>query len=371
METRQTAGDPTTGAFNITNFLQSGAVLRASPGVWFLLQGPFTAKSEVAADEVALFHPSYFMSTNATYWVPAALHTLTDGQWTELLQNAPVASIIPESTQGLSAWSEASFESFEISFNEILSRIEKGPLKKAVPVVFEQSSAKPNAADLVHMLKSLIKVPRNLYVYGFWQNGEGILGATPEVLLRQDGEFLTTMALAGTCPKEDLGTRTPLMEDAKERHEHDLVAQDVVYSLREYGDVQTDGPKLLELPSLFHLKTDLQCHLKEPGSFQFFEACKKLHPTPALGVSPRSYGIDWMRELPEQSKRKGFGAPWGLKWSPQEALCLVAIRNLQWTHDGSQLGAGCGLVGQSVLQQEWRELFQKRLSVKKVLGLHT
>jgi menaquinone-specific isochorismate synthase len=243
-------------------------------------------------------------------------------------------------------------------------------LKKAVPIVFEQAPQTITPSRRAAMILELLKAPMNLYIYGFWQNGAGTLGATPEVLLSQKNKTLKTMALAGTCPKEETQRRS-LLEDPKERHEHDLVVQDIRASLEAYGDLQTDGPHILELPTLYHLKTDITCTLSSPQGFSFFEACRKLHPTPALGVSPRNYGYQWMRELPEQKDRGGFGAPWGLQWSEDEALCLVAIRNIQWSTQGSRIGSGCGIVAQSELQQEWRELFQKRQSVKKVLGLQS
>jgi menaquinone-specific isochorismate synthase len=370
METRQS----TIEGLDFTNFLASGALLSPSANLWFLLQGPFVAKKEVTPDEVALFTPDYFMGPSDEYWIPSRLVRLTTEDLRKHCQDAKnfeksSHSQDPSARPGWE-WQPASFEGFEISFQEIFTRFNQG-LKKAVPIAFETSKRTLGGDDLLSMIEALLEAPPNLYVYGFWQNGRGLLGATPEVLLRQDGDSLTTMALAGTCPKEDLGSRQALMDDVKERHEHDLVAQDVVQRLKTYGDVQTQGPMLLELPSLFHLKTDIRCRLLPSQSFQFFEACKRLHPTPALGVSPRSYGIEWMRELPEQSDRRGFGAPWGLKWAEHEALCLVAIRNIQWGPQGSRVGAGCGIVAQSNLQQEWRELFQKRLSVKKVLGLQT
>ncbi|MBS1969839.1 MAG: chorismate-binding protein [Bdellovibrionales bacterium] len=268
-------------------------------------------------------------------------------------------------------WEPAELESFSASYRTILERIHHGPLRKAVPIVFEKSTETLSPARMIAILKDLLKAPPNLYVFGSWQKGKGILGATPEVLLKQEGHTLKTMALAGTCPKEDAADRTSLLEDAKERHEHDLVVQDIVQSLEIYGKLQTQGPTILELPALFHLKTDIQCEIPSLKDFSFFNACRALHPTPALGVSPRDYGYEWMKSLPEQRDRRGFGAPWGLSWSKDEALCLVAIRNIQWDPAGSRIGSGCGIVAQSDLKQEWRELFQKRNSVKQALGLES
>lgn len=350
---------------NFTNFLESGAILRSGPNNWFLLEGPFRESVDKPHDKVALFHPDFFADGSEKYWIPESFYRLTDEAFLALLNSQSVDSL-PAMT-----WEPAELESFSASYRTILERIHHGPLRKAVPIVFEKSTETLGPARMIAILKDLIKAPLNLYVFGSWQKGQGILGATPEVLLKQEGHTLKTMALAGTCPKEDAADRTSLLEDAKERHEHDLVVQDIVQSLEIYGKLQTQGPSILELPALFHLKTDIQCEIPSLKDFSFFNACRALHPTPALGVSPREYGYEWMKSLPEQKDRRGFGAPWGLSWSKDEALCLVAIRNIQWDPAGSRIGSGCGIVAQSDLKQEWRELFQKRNSVKQALGLES
>lgn len=323
------------------------------------------AKAEVAIDEVALFCPDFFRGVTQDYWIPESFYRLTD-QDLEALCSEIETSLLPSLI-----WKEADPQSFAASFEAILERIHHGLLKKAVPIVFENSTDNISPARIVAMIKDLLRAPANLYVFGSWQKGRGILGATPEVLLKKEGHILKTMALAGTCPKEEALERGSLLEDPKERHEHDLVVQDILQSLAKYGSVKVDGPKILDLPTLFHLKTDIECQRPVGKDFSFFEACQALHPTSALGVFPRDYGYEWMKNLPEQKERQGFGAPWGISWSAEEALCLVAIRNIQWNPSGCRIGSGCGLVAQSDLQQEWRELFQKRRSVKKVLGLES
>jgi menaquinone-specific isochorismate synthase len=348
-----------------TNFLESGAVLRASANTWFLLMGPFQRVPEVAFGQIALYTPDFFAGPTQSYWLPHKTFQLNDQDLQSLCDLSPECEP-PVDIQ----WQAADLQSFQQAFREIQSRIHAGPLKKAVPIVFEKAPQIVNPARIRGMLKHLLNAPPSLFVYGFWQDGKGTLGATPEVLLRQNGVQLRTMALAGTSPKNAHG-RTDLLADPKELYEHDLVVQDIESSLAEYGDVHLRGPELLELPSLLHLKTEIQCQLRKPEEFLFFEACTRLHPTPALGVSPRSYGYEWMKELPEQSLRGGFGAPWGLQWGPEDALCLVAIRNLQWDADGVRIGSGCGIVPQSQVTQEWQELFEKRQSVKKILGMPT
>jgi len=349
-----------------TNFLDSGALLRLEPNRWLLLKGPFKAAARVQKSQVALYHPDFFMESSQNFWIPVSFCMVNDVQLRRLCQRFKGLGASGSSIK----WEAAELQSFKSSYEFILQRIQNDSLKKAVPVVFERSKEVPDKTMLAAYIENLVSAPESLFVYGFWQNGIGTLGATPEVLLRKQGSVLKTMALAGTYAKAEK-RQGVLIEDAKELHEHDLVVRDILHSLGGYGALTQSGPYTLDLPRLLHLKTDIECRLNSPETFNFFEACKHLHPTPALGVAPREYGYQWLRELPEQADRQGFGAPWGVQWSEDEALCLVAIRNLQWSPTGSRIGSGCGVVAQSQLEREWSELFEKRQSVKKVIGLQS
>jgi isochorismate synthase EntC len=83
-----------------------------------------------------------------------------------------------------------------------------------------------------------------------------------------------------------------------------------------------------------------------------------------------------MKTWDQREIRRRFGAPFGLQARLGGSLvreCLVAIRNIQWQDVADQrvwtLGAGCGLVPQSVFENEWKELAAKRDSVCQLMGL--
>jgi menaquinone-specific isochorismate synthase len=174
--------------------------------------------------------------------------------------------------------------------------------------------------------------------------------------------------LAGTCPKEDSAGRPSLLEDPKELQEHELVVQDIDEVLGAFGSVKKSKIHLLELPTLWHLKTDLSVPVGH--KLDVIELALRMHPTPALGVSPRSAGYHWMQAYADQSKRGRFGAPFMFVFPDKnEAICLVAIRNLQWNKEEVLLGSGAGVVAASLLEREWSELSQKRESVKRILNV--
>lgn len=346
----------------ITNFLEEGALLRHK-GKWILIEGPFKAQEKPNKHEISVFCPDFYNIEGGTNWVGTHAYELETLQLQSLCQAYLAKNT--RSSEGLSSWEEPRKEDFAESLSIIQERIRKGEISKAVPVVFAKSRQTITPTMRAELILQLTHAPTSLHVFGFWRDGDGILGATPEVLFSYEHQILSTMALAGTCPKSESSTRESLLHDQKELQEHHFVVEDLVNLFKGQGDLEVEGPSILELPTLYHLKTDIRVRsFKEPN---FRALIEKLHPTPALGVAPRKAGYHWMQSLPGQEGRARFGGPFAF-FMGEEALCLVAIRNLQWNEQFAMIGSGCGVVAASELEREWRELYQKRLSVKKILG---
>lgn len=349
---------------SFTNFLQSGALLRHK-GLWTLIEGPFEPVKNANTQGISVFWPDFYDLENKPLYQGTCTYELNSSQITAICESY----LQNNSSEGLlskAPWSEPHKEDFAVALNSMQEKMRNKEIQKAVPAVFARSKQSVMASDRAQMLLTLTKAPDTLFVYGFWQNGEGVLGATPEVLFDFENGVLQTMALAGTCPKSESTQRESLLNDPKEMQEHDFVIQDLKQRLSKWGSVKTDGPHILELPILYHLKTDfeVQCQTRP----DFVALAKELHPTPALGVAPRSAGYKWMAQYPGQEGRRGFGGPFAFI-DQNKAVCLVGIRNLQWNSEEAMIGSGCGIVSASEIDREWRELFQKRLSVKKILGL--
>jgi menaquinone-specific isochorismate synthase len=350
---------------SITNFLEAGALLRHGDQ-WILIEGPFKPACDAHSDEITVFCPDFYDLQSILPLRGTQTYCLSGG---DLRQNceaylAQHKDLPPPMAKAL--WEEPAKEDFSRALKATQERIQKGEIQKTVPAVFARSPQTVTPVERAQMLLRLTSAPATLYVYGFWQNGEGVLGATPEVLFDYSQGRLKTMALAGTCPKSESSQRDSLLRDEKEMQEHLIVLEDLKTLLGPLGDLTTRGPDIVELPMLYHLKTDIEIVCKTPPAF--LPLIEKLHPTPALGVAPRTYGYKWMQSFPGQEGRGKFGAPFAF-FGEQEALCLVGIRNLQWNRTYSMIGSGCGVVGASELEREWRELYQKRLSVRKILGL--
>lgn len=268
-------------------------------------------------------------------------------------------------------WIHPDFDQFAETFVDLQSRFLRKELHKAVPFAMEISKTSIDSHLLRYALHHLLTYAKSqpVYVYGHWCNHHGILGATPELLFRlkqEEKKTLQTMACAGTRSACQ-GNPEALLNDRKDRYEHHLVVQGIMDALSPYGVVTADHVHLLQLPGLYHLVTPIKVELQAELPFHFI--VNALHPTPALGAWPRQTGWEWLECYQQQIDRKHFGAPVGFVGPLSDACCYVAIRNVQWSRDGMAIAAGCGVVSESQLEVEWKEIQSKIHAIKKILGL--
>jgi isochorismate synthase EntC len=265
-------------------------------------------------------------------------------------------------------WETPSIESFVPLFESVHAAMERGEFSKIVPVIFENGRLLRRGEWWRYLFSRLSALPAGLRAYGYSYNGHGMVGATPEILFEAEARGYRTMALAGTRP---VARAAELLDDPKERREHRLVVDDIVRRLAPFGNVEVGPLGLLRLPGIAHLMT--QIFFAESGgseAMSFAEMVRRLHPTAALGVSPRTpAGERWLREADRGVKRRTFGAPFGIEREDRSALALVAIRNVQWHGEQVRIGSGAGMLLESRLEREFEELKQKRDHVKALFHI--
>jgi menaquinone-specific isochorismate synthase len=258
---------------------------------------------------------------------------------------------------------------FEESFDSIKSLINDGQIEKAVPIVVERSSWVPGSmGEKARLLLNLVKnSPGTLKIYAFFDQSSGIIGATPEILFERKGQKLNTMALAGTYPKFKGADSEYLLKSEKDLSEHLYVVQNITEKLLPFGIVKQSKPYIVELPTMWHLRTDIEVQLQE--NINNAQLMNLLHPTAALGLYSKTLPWQQLKDIPHQDDRFWFGSPLGVTLNDDHFLCLVCIRNFEWNRERSRISAGCGIVKESQLDLEWNELKTKRDSVKKLLGI--
>ena len=198
------------------------------------------------------------------------------------------------------------------------------------------------------------------------------MGATPELLVRTQGQALETVSLAGSAPR-DKNTQineqygTDLLASQKNRREHAIVVEDILSGLKPLCSSidYPAAPHILSLPNIQHLETPINATLKVAGIFAPVQA---LHPTPALAGQPRQVALKMIREHETQS-RGAYGAPVGWITPQGDGEMAVAIRSAVFRKKEGLLYAGAGLLAASDPQKEWKETIMKFRPMMGALGL--
>ena len=206
---------------------------------------------------------------------------------------------------------------------------------------------------------------------------DGLLGATPELLLRRRGRELSSRVLAGTAPRgagaEDERLAAALLGSAKDRGEHALAVESLADSLRPWCaslDVPAE-PELLTLANVRHLATDVrgvQRRSGHRGRAGLLELVGAVHPTAAVGGTPTEAAVALIAEV-EGMDRGRYAGPVGWLDARGDGEFGLALRCAEVSADGStaRLFAGCGIVADSDPAAELAETQAKFTAVQAAL----
>lgn len=189
--------------------------------------------------------------------------------------------------------------------------------------------------------------------------GRSFIGATPERLLQiRDGHLLTE-AIAGSAPRgrnagEDAALARGLLDSEKDLREHACVRDSILRRLEQAGiSARSDqAPRILPLANVQHLHTPIQAEVGE--SVHLLEVLSELHPTPAVGGTPRGAAVSRIREL-EQMERGLYAGVVGWFNHLNEGEMVVGIRSALIEGSRAKLYAGAGIVAGSEPEKEIRE----------------
>ncbi|MCW0217309.1 MAG: chorismate-binding protein [Prosthecobacter sp.] len=335
------------------------ALFRLPSGRAWIGQGPFESFAEAPAGGGAFYINDFDLSDPKPWKKPSQLIEVTPES---LAQNAGWNGAQPPHIQ----WAKPATEWFKMAFRRIRKEVLSKRLEKMVPVLTESGTI--TEGDPVRLLERVMTAPPNTWGYAWVQGGSGYLGASPELLFQGKGQKVETMALAGTAKP---GDHTAFLTDVKEIDEHEIVVRYLTEHMGKLGTVTREPRGLCHAGQLLHFQTHL--HVALNGPFDPGSLVRELHPTPAVGCLPREE--QWLTRLREYRTQLGvpgfFGAPFGFMEPGESETChmVVAIRGMSWEGQKAQLPSGCGIVGGSAFDHEWRELRLKRESVVNMLGL--
>lgn len=352
---------------NLLQWLTNGAILSTAAGQVLLGWGErkqFATPSD-SNQKTTFYFPDFFLKDERPWFQYENTQEIEILHLLQILtkQKTPLTH---HST--IFAWKNEYYDLFCATFKDLKQHMAASRLDKAVPFVFETSSSVMTTAQLNISLCNLLNYLKEhpVYLYGFWDQTEGMLGLTPEVLFRcTKNQQLETMACAGTCGKHmDL---QEFLSDMKQASEHQWVVKGIQEALIPFGKVHIGDRQLLSLPNINHLVTPIRVDMDNSPKFE--NIARALHPTPALGAFPRPAGMRWLEAYQQHIPRGRFGAPVGYLKNDGTSACFVAIRNVQWNLNEMLVGAGCGIVAASDCDNEWAEINLKLKATKEMLGL--
>lgn len=204
---------------------------------------------------------------------------------------------------------------------------------------------------------------------------DGLVGATPEMLVRLDAGHVFSRVLAGTAARaadveDDQRAADALLASRKDLSEHAFAADSVVERLSPLCSavVAPRSPALLTLPNLFHLVSDLDGRA-EPGT-TVLELAGALHPSAAVGGTPREAAQELIAEF-EGRDRGRYASPVGwmdARGDGDMGLALRCGRVLPEDPRQLRMWAGGGIVAESDPDAELAETHTKLAPMRSALA---
>ena len=203
----------------------------------------------------------------------------------------------------------------------------------------------------------------------------GLIGATPELLLRLNRSMVTSRVLAGTISKtgddeKDLALAASLARSSKDLEEHMYAVRSVAESLAPFCTSTNvpDSPFVLHLTNLMHLATDVTGAISEgPTHIDVFTILEKLHPSAAVCGTPTNTAAKVIADL-EGMSRGRYAGPVGWIDARGDGELGIALRCGQIEEKEIRLFAGCGIVAGSNPRRELAESQAKFAPMLNALG---
>jgi menaquinone-specific isochorismate synthase len=194
-------------------------------------------------------------------------------------------------------------------------------------------------------------------------------GASPELLVARHGPAVSCLPLAGTVARGDTArtdadAQGRLAGSAKDRAEHRYVVDAVAAALRPVCEelIVPPQPSLVAFRSVAHLGTRVAGRLRAP--VPVLELVDRLHPTPAVGGTPRADALEAIAEG-EPDGRDYWAGPVGWVDAAGDGEWMIGIRSARLQADGTTLTlrAGAGIVAGSDPEAETVETNVKLAAV--------
>lgn len=248
---------------------------------------------------------------------------------------------------------------------EVLRAIDSGAVRKVVLArdILLDAEGPIDPWDLHRLV--LAREPHGLRFCLRFDGESAFMGASPERLVAQHGATIACDCLAGTIarggsPGDEARNASTLLASEKDGREHRIVLEEILAAIAPHvRSVESpQAPRILALPEVLHLWSPIQAQLRQGVGLS--ELVAGLHPTPAVGGSPRLPAMDLIHAL--EGRSRGWYA--GLVgWIGADAADFaVAIRSGIVRGNRMTAFGGAGIVRGSDAAAEWDETARKAAS---------
>jgi len=235
----------------------------------------------------------------------------------------------------------------------------------AFQVVLSHELATTITSEPFDVYRALRRINPSPYMYFLRLGDDVVLGASPEVLVRKEGEVVEVRPIAGTRPRgathvEDLRLEEELRASDKDRAEHvmlvDLGRNDLG-RVSEYGTVNTDDLMVVERYShVMHLVSGVRGVARDgTTNFDVLRAC---FPAGTVSGAPKVRAMQIIHELEGRRRNVYAGGVGYFSFSGNMDMC-IAIRTLVCRGSEATIGVGAGIVANSNPRLEYDETRSK------------
>lgn len=260
---------------------------------------------------------------------------------------------------------------------EGIARIQAGDLEKVV-LARDVVATTEHPIDSRHLLGRLASAYDACWTFSV----DGMVGATPELLVRSEKGLVASRVLAGTIRREhaaasaseasarsaddaDLLRAAQLARSSKDLEEHEFAVRSVAAALEPFCSSMNvpEAPFVLHLPNVMHLATDVTGVLTDQGTTSgrrppsSLSLAAALHPSAAVCGTPTTAARDLIREI-EGLDRARYAGPVGWVGADGDGEWGIALRSAELSPTNPhhiRLFAGCGIVAASNPQSELAE----------------
>ncbi len=264
-----------------------------------------------------------------------------------------------------------------------IEAIDKNVFQKVV--LSRQETVTLSEFNLIQLFEKLLNKYSSALVYCWYHPNIGLwLGATPETLMRIEGNQFSMMALAGT--QEFKGT-LDVAWDNKEQEEQQIVTDFIIKNLKQFVDnIKTSETETVKAGNLLHLKTMISANFTSKG-FDLKQIISALHPTPAVCGFPKSIAKDFILKNEHYNREFYAGYLGELNFesilSPRSSRrnienraytttkkstrLYVNLRCMQIKNNKALIYVGGGITKSSNSEKEWEETVSKSKVIKSIL----